>query len=181
MRDAGLAGRYAQAVMGAARDRGAEAEVAADMAAILVLADRDPHLRRVLESPQVREDHRHRLVDALFDGRVHVLTLRFLHLLLAKKRAPYLRDVARAYADLVDRARGVIRARVTTAAPLAAGQLERLRAALEARTGKPVVVVPRVDREVIGGVVVQYGDQIVDDSVRTRLGEIREALLGARA
>jgi F-type H+-transporting ATPase subunit delta len=181
MREAGVAERYAQAVMGAARGRGVVDEVAADLASILVLAEQDPHLRRVLESPRVREDHRHRLVDALFAGRVHVLTLRLLHLLVEKKRTPYLRGVARAYADLVDQARGLIRARVTTAAPLAAGQLERLRVALEARTGRPVVVVPRVDRDVIGGVVVQFGDQIVDDSVRTRLGEIREALLGAGA
>jgi F-type H+-transporting ATPase subunit delta len=181
MRQGGVAERWAEAVLGAARDRGAVDAVAADLAALRQLAERDPELGRVLESPQVREDHRHRVVDALFGKRVDVLTLRFLHLLLDKKRAAYLADVARAYADLLDRERGVIRATVTTARPLTAAERERLRAALAARTGRPVQLEPRVDREVLGGVVVQYGDQILDDTVRTRLGEIRDALLGARA
>jgi F-type H+-transporting ATPase subunit delta len=177
MREAGLGARYAQALFGAALGRGAVDEVAADLASFLELDESDASLRLFLESPQVRDDQKHAVVDTVLAKSTHPLTARFFHLVLDKKRAHYLRDMARAYAALVERHHHLTRARVTTAVPLTEDEYKRLAAALEKRTGGSVVLEPRTDPAVIGGVSVQLGDQVVDDTVSTRLAEIREALL----
>jgi len=179
MRESGLAQRYAQALFGAALARGAEDGVAADLHSLLALDEKDASLRLFLESPQVRDDHKHALVDSVLGPRAQPLTVRFLHLLLTKKRTPYLREVGEAYAGLIEKHHGVVRARVTTVDRLGEDDLARLKTALERRTGKAVVLETRVDPEILGGVIVQLGDQILDDSVHTHLVEVREALLAA--
>lgn len=180
MLQAGLAHRYAHALFGAALGEKALDAVGEDLAALTALDGADARLRLFLESPQVLDEHKHELIDRVLGGRAHALTVRFLHLLLDKKRVAYLREAAAAYRTLLEEHRGVLHARVTTAAPLAAAERDRLRAALEKRTGRPVVLEARVDREILGGVVAQLGDKIMDGSVRSGLAEIREALLGAR-
>lgn len=177
MQQSGLAQRYGQALFGAAQARQAAEDVASDFEGFLALDERDPSLRLFLESPQVRDDHKHALVDSVLGKRAHALTTRFFHLLLEKKRLPYLRSIAHAYAALIERHRGILRARVITAVPLAEDQKTKLAAALERRTGKRILLEPRVEPEVLGGVAVQLGDQILDDTVSTRLAEIREVLL----
>jgi F-type H+-transporting ATPase subunit delta len=181
MPQAGIAHRYAQALFGAALAEGTLDAVAADFAALTALDPADGRLRLFLESPQVLDEHKHALVDTVLGGRVTPLTIRFLHLLLHKKRAPYLRAAAAAFVELLERHRGVLHAKVTTAVPLGGPERERLKAALERRTGRPTVLETRVDPEILGGVIAQIGDQILDDSVRGHLAEIREAMLAARA
>jgi len=181
MAQAGIAHRYAHALFGAALGAEALDAVAADLAALTALDDADPRLRLFLESPQVLDERKRALVDHVLGGRVQPLTVRFLRLLLDKKRITYLGAAAAAYQALLEQHRGVLHAKVTTAVPLSAAERGRLQAALEQRTGRPTVLETRVDREILGGAIAQLGDQILDDSVRTRLAEIREALLGARA
>jgi len=180
MLQAGLAHRYAHALFGAALGEQALDAVAADLAALTAHEPADPRLRLFLESPQVLDEHKHALLDRVLGKSAHPLTLRFLHLLLDKKRIPWFREAAAAYRALLEEHRGVLHLKVTTAAPLAEPARERLRAAVERQSGRPTVIETRVDREILGGVVAQLGDKILDDSVRTRLAEIREALLDAR-
>ena len=64
---------------------------------------------------------------------------------------------------------GRLRARVTSAEPLTPTAVDRVRRALEERTGKKVIVETAVDASLIGGVVAQVGDLVLDGSVRTQL------------
>ena len=76
--------------------------------------------------------------------------------------------------DLVDAHAGQVRAKVTSAEQLAPAALERVRRSLEQRTGKKVMVEAAVDAALIGGVVAQVGDLVLDGSVRTQLADLRE-------
>ncbi len=177
IRDQAVAQRYARALFEAARARGAEVEVGADLEAILSLEEPKLSLRLFLEAPNVRDDVKRRVVDETLGGRVHALTLRFVHLLLAKRRAYIGRQVTAAYLEILREHQGRVKARVVSATPLADDLRESLRVAIERRTGKKVEIHALVDAAVLGGISVQWGDQILDDTVRTRLSQIRERLL----
>jgi len=151
--------------------------VAEDLQSILALDAKDPSFRRFLESPAVRDDAKQRLVESVLGNRTHALTVRFLLLLMHKRRIGHLRDAAAAYKTLVEAKRGIVHARVTSAVPLGADEKTRLTQALEHRTGLRFLLEPHVDESLLGGVRVQYRDQILDDSVRTRLLELRDRLL----
>ena len=180
LREQGLAERYAEALLGAAVKRDAVDPVAEDLLALRQLDERDPSFRRFLESPAVRDDVKGAMVEKVLAGRAHMLTVRFLELLMHKKRIGYLRDAAAAYQALVEERKGIVHARVLTAVALAGDERTRLQRALEKRTGLSFVLEPHVDESVIGGVVVQYRDQILDDSIRTRFAELRDRLLAVQ-
>ncbi len=66
---------------------------------------------------------------------------------------------------------------MTSAEPLTPTAVDRVRRALEERTGKKVIVETAVDASLIGGVVAQVGDLVLDGSVRTQLADLRTKLL----
>jgi F-type H+-transporting ATPase subunit delta len=70
-----------------------------------------------------------------------------------------------------------VRAVVTSATPLSPADLERVRRSLERRTKKTVMLEAQVDPSLIGGLVAQVGDLVLDGSVRTQLSTLRDKLL----
>src|SRR5262249_20765386 len=100
-----------------------------------------------------------------------------LLLLLRKHRFTALPEIARALSRLVDDDANLVRAQVTSAAPLSEAYLGRLRAELEKATGKKVVIAHSQDPSLLGGAGTRLGDRLIDGSVRARLASFRDALL----
>jgi F-type H+-transporting ATPase subunit delta len=86
--------------------------------------------------------------------------------------------IATEYHDLLDAAEGRVHARVTVSRPYDAAATESLAKALSAAIGKTVVPHVTVDERILGGVVVRVGDQVMDGSMRRKLGKLRTALVG---
>ena len=135
-------------------------------------------LRLVLENPVITVSEKQRILGALLPRIAPSPSVqRFARLLLERGRIGILRAAARVYSELADARAGQVRATVTTAAPLSAPELERVRRALETRTGRKVLIQAAVDPALIGGVVARVGDLVLDGSVRTQLDEMRQRLL----
>jgi len=129
-----------------------------------------------LDSPQVPEAEKKKLLKDVFGGKVEDLLLTFFFLLIDKNRIENLQDIATAFADQVEQERGVLRADVVTALPLPADLEDSLRGKLAAMTGKTVVLKKKIDPGVIGGVCVTMGDKILDGTVRANLDRLRKRL-----
>jgi F-type H+-transporting ATPase subunit delta len=125
-----------------------------------------------------RPEEKRRVLEQLLPRVAPTAEVRRLALLLLeRRRIMLLPAIARAYRDIADAHTGRLRARVTSAEPLTATAVERVRRALEERTGKKVIVETAVDASLIGGVVAQVGDLVLDGSVRTQLADLRTKLL----
>ncbi len=170
--------RYAAALFHIARERNAAEAVRADLRELVSLWVRMPLLRKNLESPLMPTARKRELVDRVFAPNLNELTVRFLHLLIEKRREEILPDVQRTYERLADQYEGVVRAQATVAAELDDVQRAALTEALERRTGKRVDLAVRVDPSIIAGVVVQLEDTVIDGSVRGALERLREQMLG---
>ena len=89
------------------------------------------------------------------------------------------RDIPAIVDSLVQRAssaKNLDVAEVRTAVPLTADQLDRLKAALENATGKRLNLKATVDPSVVGGIVATVGDTVIDDTVRTRIDQLKSRL-----
>ena len=89
-------------------------------------------------------------------------------------------DIADEYQRLLDSHRGIEQAEVTTAIPLDDEDKQRLAEYLGAVVGKKVMLKPKVDSGLIGGIVARVGDKLLDGSTRSKLAALREQLAGAR-
>lgn len=137
-----------------------------------------PDLRAALSNPSFQSDKRRAVVEDLIKRLALSKPVRnFVLLLLDKGRIDKLPDIARAYQTLVDEHANRVRATVTSPKPLDAATSDRIKKALEKRTGKTVVLEKREDPSLLGGIVTQLGDTLFDGSVKTQLEQMRTQLL----
>ncbi len=103
--------------------------------------------------------------------------LNLFRLLRSKTRLALGPSIASYFRELLDQERGVVRARLRTAVPLDDAQLTAVRQRLAAQTGATVELEAAVDPAIIGGAIVQVGDQLIDGSTRRRLQRLRMELM----
>jgi F-type H+-transporting ATPase subunit delta len=177
--ETGLAGRYATAVFELARDRKSVDAVSADLAAFRRAMEASPDLARLVASPVFSREEQAKALKALLEKMgAGSLTIQFLLLLASKRRLFALKDIIPAYERLVASSRGETAAEVTSARPLADGELAELKSALKARLGREPRLNAKVDPSLLGGLVVKVGSRMIDTSLRTKLQGFRAAMKG---
>lgn len=103
--------------------------------------------------------------------------LSLIVLLVERRRVHQLATIAAEYDRLLDRERGIVRALVTSAVPLADDEVAAIRKKVVGMVGGEVSLSTAVDAALIGGITVRIGDRLVDDSIRGRLERLRTQLL----
>jgi F-type H+-transporting ATPase subunit delta len=176
---ASLAGRYATALFGLARDERQLETVGASLDVLQRALAESDDLRDLVSSPLVSRDEALRAIDAAAAAmRIDPLTTKFLGVLAHNRRLAQLGDVIRAFNQLAARHRGEVTAQVTSAHPLTDDQVRALKANLKARTGQDIAVDLEVEPAILGGLVVQIGSQMIDSSIRTKLDTLAHAMKG---
>jgi F-type H+-transporting ATPase subunit delta len=105
--------------------------------------------------------------------------MHFVLVVLQKRRQRLLRSIAAAYRELLDEKLGRLHAQVTLAREPDEALEQAIIAELTRLTGRTVVPHVTVDPEILGGIVVRFGDHIMDGSVRRRLNRLRQRLVQA--
>lgn len=176
---ASLAGRYASALFGLARDENQIDTVAANLDSLNAALGESDELRAMIASPALGRGDAVRAVGAIArQFKLDKLTANFLGVLADNGRLDQLGAAATAFAAMVEQHRGEARAEVVTAHPLSKAQLDALQKKLSARVGRDVTVDTSVDPEILGGIKVQMGSQLIDASVRTKLNTLAQAMKG---
>ena len=178
---AGVAVRYAAALFDLARETNAIDAVKTDLERFDALVAETPDLARLVRSPVFSSDDQLKALAPVLDrAGIGGLAAQFIKLTAANRRLFAIRDMVRAYRDLVARQKGQATANVTVAEQLKPEHLAALRAALKAVSGKDVDLDVKIDPAIIGGLVVKLGSRMVDASLRTKLNGIKHAMKEAR-
>jgi F-type H+-transporting ATPase subunit delta len=176
----GIGKRYALALFNAAVAEDVLEQVYGDVTSFdRVLAAERP-FQAFLTSLRVTPEAKKDLVVRAVGDRASGLFVKFVHLLIDKKRMSGFADVAAAFASLYEEHLNIIRVGLVTAIPLDAAAERKAREMIERRTGKTARIEKRVDPAIIGGMIVFAGDRIMDGSIRSRLFELRKELLETR-
>ena len=173
-----LARRYARALFDAAARQGPQTPLALrdELRAFAPLLAGHAELRHALQQPGLGAEPRRRVLAALADrAGASVLLRRLVELLASRDRVALLPDVALAYAEIANAARGVVSAEAVSAVALPEAQARALAVALGG-PGGPAELRRRVDPDLIGGLQVTVGGKTYDGTVRTRLRALRRRL-----
>ncbi len=177
MREATVSRSYAEALLELGERHGARAAFADGMAALSEVLESDPRVRVFLESPAVDLDTKKQVLRRALEGRVPQLFLNFVLIVLDKRRQRLLPAIAREYRALLDEAEGLVRAEVTLAHEPDERMEEEIAGELTRLLGKRVLPAVRVDPAILGGIVVRFGDRVLDGSLRRRLRGLRRRML----
>ena len=173
----GVSGRYATALFELARDEKSIDAVKADLDKFDALLNESADLKRLVRSPVFAADAQSKALSAVLDkAGITGISANFLKVLTANRRLFAVADVVRAFNALVAKYKGEASADVTVAEPLSEKNLDALKAALKAVSGKDVTLNVKVDPSIIGGLVVKLGSRMVDSSLRTKLNSIKHAM-----
>lgn len=135
-----------------------------------------PELRDAISNANVPVDNRVALVRSLLERKATPTTVRLVTQLVSHPRGRTPEDALAEYGGVAARRRQRLVARVTTAIGLTDAERSRLRSALSALYGHDVHLLVEIDRELIGGLVVQVGDEVIDGSIAGLLTSARQRL-----
>lgn len=135
----------------------------------------------LLASPLVSEDEKNSALEKIFQGRVNTLTLNFLCLLSSKGRIKYLPQITENFKALYNKHMNILEVTAVTVAPLSDRLRDKLIAKLEAVSGAKVVLIEKIDKSLLGGIVLRYSDTEIDQSVKTKLDRIKAQIDGVIA
>ena len=175
-----LAKRYAKALFQVGKEENALDDFSsalADMAKLYTdIPEVSDGLTNLLYPQDVREKVMEKLVEAM---KVSTLMANFFNLLVQKRRADVLPDIAEVFQALVDDDRNMCQGTVVSAMEISGALNDKIKATLEKITGKQVVVKNEVDPSIIGGIVARVGDLVLDGSIKTQLKGLEESIKGS--
>jgi F-type H+-transporting ATPase subunit delta len=176
-----LARPYAEALFKVATDpaaakAGADPETFAAQVAQLAAVAADPALRQFADNPKISAAQVYELITSVVKAPLAEPVKNFLRTVIANGRVAALPEIAAQFTLLKNQRAGVSDATVYSAFPIEAGQLPALVATLEKAFGRKLKAEVQVDPQLIGGVRVVVGDEVLDTSVRARLEKMKAAL-----
>jgi len=151
----------------------AEVSLEAELFAFERAVDSDSELELAVGSKLGSSDSKAQLVGNLLNGKASDQTVAILRHLVRQPRGRRIGELLRFATSVVADQAGLLVATVISATPIAAEQLERLGAQLAVRYGRQLRINSRIDADLIGGVRVQIGGDVIDGSVATKLNDLR--------
>lgn len=177
----GLAGRYAKALFELAQAEDQLDRVAGDLKDLNAMIGESGDLLRLIGSPVLSRKEQGKAMARLVEkAEMCDLTRRYVGVVAENRRLFALPAMILAYLHMLAAHRGEATAEVVSAMKLTDKQMDAVGASLKKAVGSEVAIDAHVDPGLLGGLIVKVGSRMVDSSLRTKLQQLRLAMIGAR-
>lgn len=179
MNESKISVRYARALFEAAQDMGILEVIHADLGHLEFLQQEVPEFKELILNPIMKQSRKKEHLTNLFKSNLNELTFKFLMLLAENKREVFLSSVWRVFNDFYKKEKGILAAKVTTAALMQEDLALRMKKQLEKYFNSIIELDTIIKPEIIGGFVLRVEDLQLDSSVASQLRKIRKGLDGS--
>jgi ATP synthase F1 delta subunit len=169
---------YAEALFGAAKDAGVLDEVHGQLGQVADAVDSNRDLQVFFFSPYFSSEEKRDGISKAISGADQRL-VNFLELLAERHRMPAIFRIRKRFDELWAIENKRLEVTVTSAVELDAKVAKEVGKAIEKQTGQTIELESRVDPEIIGGIVLQVGNRVLDASIRSRLERLRKEVAKA--
>ncbi len=166
---------YAEALFGVAKAEGSLAEAEDELFRFSRVLQGNDELRNALTDANIPASRRQQIVEDLLGGKASSTTVSLVSMVVGAGRSRELPSIIDELVRMSAAEANLEVAEVRSAVELTDDQRDRLAAALANATGQQVEVKVVVDPSIMGGLVAQIGDTVIDGSVRTRLEQLKTA------
>jgi len=175
-----VANRYAGALVDVVLDPGSSLkpeDAIAQLRAVSQIIDGSPELRNALLTPAIQTPRKRAVMGRLLDEiKISRLIRNFVFVVIDHRRIHKIDEIRDAFEHLLDARQGIVRAEITSAAPLGEQRSSELESALARLTGKRMRLRFTVNEGLLGGAVARIGSTVYDGSVRGQLVVLRRQL-----
>ncbi len=161
---------YASALMSLAKSNDLSEQFGNDIRSLLSLLESSEDLRQFLANPLIKPDAKKAVIKQIAGEEMNPLMRSFLSLLIDKGRILFLEGIGKQYLNQLRALNQTVLAEVTSAVPLSDAQQQTVREKVQAMTSaRQVEIETKIDTDLIGGVVIKVGSQVIDASLRGQL------------
>jgi ATP synthase F1 delta subunit len=169
---------YAEALFEVGRDKGKLDALQQQLAQFADAVDRDRELQVFFFSPYLSSAEKQEGIERAITGAEPEL-INFLELLVYKQRMTEIFRIRREFEELWKQENRRIDVTVTSAVELDPAVVEKIGQEVERQTGDEVDLSSKVDGDILGGIVLQVGNMVLDASIRSRLEKLRKSVATA--
>jgi F-type H+-transporting ATPase subunit delta len=174
MADIRAASRYVKSLLGLAVEKKVLEAVHQDMLLFSKTVEENRGFKLMLQSPVIKHDTKRDVMQKIFKGKVNALTLSFLDIITKKNREPLLHAISKEFHNAYNEYKGIGKATITTAVSLDAklrGEIEKL--VKKYSDKKDIELIEKIDKDMIGGFILNVGDKQIDASLRNKLKALK--------
>lgn len=171
-----VASRYAEALFQIGEDEKITDKLYEELSEITKLFNECKEFYSVLKSPVISKKEKLSLIDNIIEDKVNINLKNFLKLLIEKNRISFIHDISYSYKELLNEKYNVIEGVVITAIPMNEKEIKELEEKLSQKYNKNVTLENKVDKSILGGVLVRLGNEEIDGTVKNRLDKVKEQL-----
>jgi F-type H+-transporting ATPase subunit delta len=174
MADLRVASRYVKSLLGLAVETGAVEAVHKDMLTFSSICNQNRAFAVMLRSPVIRHEKKRAILEKIFAGKVHKLTMAFIDIITRKNREPLLPLIATEFHNAYNEYKDIGQAYITSAIPLDADLRRSIETVVKKLSHtKQVELEEKVDKDLIGGFVLNVGDRQIDASIKGKLRTLK--------
>jgi F-type H+-transporting ATPase subunit delta len=169
-----VASRYVKSLLDMAVGQGLLDKVHGDMQLFAGTIDKSRDLELMLKSPVIRHDKKNAILSSIFKTKVTALTMAFIDILTRKNREPLLPEIAKEFHNAYNVYKGIGKASVTTTVPMDAKTRAEFETIVKKLSDKKEVELEeKVDKDLIGGFVLNVEDKQIDASIKNNLKKLK--------
>jgi F-type H+-transporting ATPase subunit delta len=172
-----IAKKYGRALFELAKERNLVDQAWEQFNALSAYFRADTTFLDFVTAPQIGDGDKADLVKKVFEPRLERIFYEYIQMLVAKHRIHYLPEIIEEFDRLVRADRGMARAVCITTAPISEAQRRQLIERLSKKTNLKIELEEKIDKAIIGGMVVIIQDQILDSSIKYALTLLRNRLM----
>ncbi len=176
MNDSKISVRYAKALFESAEEQNVLDTVRTDMEEVQKVSVL-PGFKHLIINPVIKESQKCAVIDEIFKGKVHPLTLSLLNLIFRNGRELFLSGIARNFLSLYKKHKGIKSALLTSAVPVSEQFREKVEKIIQKAVNSKVELRTESNSDLIGGFIIRIDDQQYDASVSNSLKKMKKQLL----
>ncbi|MBE6062244.1 MAG: F0F1 ATP synthase subunit delta [Clostridium butyricum] len=169
--------RYALALYEVAEEKGKVDKFLQDLREICDIIDNNKDFYDVIKHPQINTRKKKQTFINIFKGKIDEELLSFLLILIEKDRILFLREKLNEMEKIDLERKNTLKGTIKTAVPLLDSELEQLKDIFEKKYDKNIIFDPIVDPNILGGVYVRIGNDVIDNTIISKIYEMKDLML----
>lgn len=169
--------RYAQALYDVAQSKGKVVEYEEILESVVNFIESDDNLKKIVKNPEITTKEKKKFFIDIFKGKMDEDLLTFLLILIEKDRILFLKEKLDEFRkiDLVNQ--NTKKANIITAVELTDEERAKLISQLSKKYGCSIILDEKIDPDIIGGIIIKVGDDLIDASIRTSIDDLKQHIL----
>lgn len=172
-----LAIRYAKALFQLVVENNSLDDVYNDCLLLQKSIKENKDFNSFLHNPVIKAEKKNQILESIFSGKISEVTIAFLELIVKKGRENSLDDITGQFMNLYMDKKNILVAKLTTAHNISVESKKKIIGYLVKITGKEIELNQNIDKELIGGFVINYNDKIMDASIKKKLHQLNKQFI----